>query len=206
MRQLTPTMTEAEFDNGYWYAAELREFVRGIGVAGTGRLRKDELEMAIRHFLRTGEIPDPATRRAPPRTVPRDVDVGLRPDLPVVRYTSDRKTNEFIEREARRIDPGFSRKSGTRYLLNRWREEQMALGRPITYGDLVRQAIALNEAKQGPLRLEHGRYLNFVSDYLAANAGASRQQAVAAWHELKTMDVPKTYQAWAARRDGGAAG
>jgi hypothetical protein len=192
---LTETMTETEFDNGYWYVAELKEFARRIGMAGAGRLRKDELEKAIRQFIRTGQVPSPA-RRGAPRTAPRDVDLGLRPDLPVVRYTSDRETNEFIEREARKIDPGFTRKSGTRYLLNRWREEQVALGRPITYADLVRQALTLNEAKQGPLRLEHGRYINFISDFLAANGKASRQQAVEAWQELKTMDVPKTYQAW----------
>jgi hypothetical protein len=70
------------------------------------------------------------------------------------------------------------------------------MGRPITYADLVRQALTLNEAKQGPLRLEHGRYINFISDFLAANGQASRQQAIEAWHELKAMDVPKTYQAW----------
>ena len=192
-------MTEAEFDNGYWYVAELKEFARRIGMAGAGRLRKDELEKAIRQFIRTGQVPSPARRRTL-RTAPRDADVGLRPDLPVVRYTSDRETNEFIEREARKIDPGFTRKSGTRYLLNRWREEQVALGRPITYADLVRQALILNEVKQGPLRLEHGRYLNFISDFLAANGKTSRQQAIEAWHELKTMDVPKTYQAWVQAR------
>ena len=65
----------------------------------------------------------------------------------------------FIEREAAKIQPGFKRASGTRYLLNRWREEQIAAGCRITYRDLVLQAIALNESKRGPLRIEHGRYI-----------------------------------------------
>jgi len=28
---LSPTMTETQFDNGYWYAAELRAFAKEIG-------------------------------------------------------------------------------------------------------------------------------------------------------------------------------
>jgi hypothetical protein len=81
--------------------------------------------------------------------------------------------------------------------LNRWREQQIAAGRPITYRDLVRQAIALNKSKSGPLRVESGRYINFISDFMADNKGASHGAAVKAWHEVKAMNVPKTYVAWA---------
>jgi len=148
---LSKTMTETEFDNGYWYATEVRDFV----------------------------------------------DEGLRPDLVVRHYTSNQETKDFIRREARKTDPSFTPKPGTRYLLNRWREEQLASGRQITYGDLVQQAIVLNQTKQGPLRIEHARYINFISDFLAAAPGATREQAIAAWHALKEMDAPKTYEAWA---------
>ena len=106
------------------------------------------------------------------------VDRGLRLDLPVAHYTSNKETKTFIEREAAKIRPGFKRASGTRYLLNRWREEQIAAGRRITYRDLVLQAIALNRAKHGPLRIEHARYINFVSDYMADNNDASHHDAV----------------------------
>jgi hypothetical protein len=58
------------------------------------------------------------------------------------------------------------------------------------------QAIALNESKRGPLRVEHGRYMNFISDYMAENKAASHDDAVRAWHEIKAMDAPKTYAAW----------
>jgi hypothetical protein len=125
------------------------------------------------------------------------VDRGLRVDLPVVHYMSNNETKLFIEREAAKIQPGFKRASRTRYLLNRWREEQIAAGRRITYRDLVIQVIALNESKCGPLRVEHGRYVNFISDYVADNKGASHDDAVRAWHEVKAMDAPKTYAAWA---------
>jgi hypothetical protein len=81
-------------------------------------------------------------------------------------------------------------------LLNRWREEQLASGKLITYRDLVKQAIALNKAKNGPLRIEHARYINFISDFMAANKKAPREEAVKVWKELKAMDAPKTYESW----------
>jgi hypothetical protein len=188
-------MTETEFDNGYWYAEDLKKFAEEIGVPSASRLRKDELERAVKHFLRTGEARNFANR-AMTKSGPRDIDLGLRLDLPVVHYTSNRQTKDFIEREAAKLVPGFKRKSGTRYLLNRWREKQLSQGRRITYGDLVRHAIELNTTKDGPLRAEHGRYINFISDFMKANPQAPMSKAVAAWHALKKMDVPKTYQAW----------
>jgi hypothetical protein len=140
--------------------------------------------------------------RAVGKSGTRDVDVGLTPDLPVRHYTSNKETKDFLRREARKIDPAFTPRPGTRYLLNRWREEQLASGREITDADLARQAIALNKAKRGPLRIEHARYINFISDFMAANREATRAQAVAAWHAVKEMDAPKTYESWANRPRG----
>jgi hypothetical protein len=117
----------------------------------------------------------------------------------VVHYTSNKETKEFIEREAAKLEPGFKRSSGTRYLLNRWREEQISRGKRITYGDLVKR-IELNKTKHGPLRIEHGCYINFVCDFMAANKQASLEEAVKAWQELKAMDAPKTYESWNARK------
>src|SRR5258708_24213638 len=55
-KQLSRSMSLTEFDNGYWYAAELKEFAKEIGIAHAGSLRKDELELAIKLFLKTGTI------------------------------------------------------------------------------------------------------------------------------------------------------
>jgi hypothetical protein len=191
-------MTETQFDNGYWYATELKVFAKRIGLPSASRLRKDELEKAIRHFIRNREVKT-FVKRGLTKTGVKDVDKGLSLDLPVVNYTSNRETKDFIEREAAKREPGFRRKPGTRYLLNRWREEQLSAGKRITYGHLVRQALVLNRTKKGPLRLEHGRYMNFMSDFMAQNPGRSHRDAVRAWEEVKRMDAPKTYEAWAAR-------
>lgn len=195
-RKLSAAMTLRAFDNGYWYAAELRAFAVKLRIPLASKLRKDQLEAAIKDllFAKGSKL---AAISVTPKPGPRDVDRGLRAGLPVVHYTSNKETKLFIEREAAKIQPGFKRASGTRYLLNRWREEQIAAGRRITYRDLAIQAIALNRSKRGPLRAEHGRYINFISDYMADNQGASHDDAVRAWHEVKAMDAPKTYAAWA---------
>jgi hypothetical protein len=52
------------------------------------------------------------------------------------------------------------------------------------------------QAKDGPLRVEHARHINFISDFMKANKQATRGEAVAAWNALKKLDTPKTYQAW----------
>jgi SAP domain-containing new25 len=196
---LNETMTEKEFDNGYWYATELKAFAMRLGIPSANRLRKDELEQALKHFIRTGESRN-LVKRGLSKSGTRDVDKGLRLDLPVVHYTSNKETKDFLVREAARLVPGFRRASGTRYLLNRWREVQISRGRRITYGDLVKQAIELNRTKQGPLRAEHGRYINFVSDFMAANRKAAHADARKAWKEIKAMDAPKTYEAWVRTR------
>lgn len=193
---LKTTMTEEEFENGYWYATELQEFARRVGIPSAKRLRKDELENALKHFFRSGERKN-LVRRGLSKSGVRDLDRGLRLDLPVVHYTSNKETKDFIVLEAAKIEPGFKRASGTRYLLNRWREEQVSSGRRITYGDLVKQAIRLNKTKRGPLRMAHGRYINFISDFMAAHSDASHAAAVRAWKAIKALDAPKTYEAWA---------
>src|SRR2546423_12763029 len=103
--KLSTSMTLADFDNGYWYATELAKFAEAIGIPSAAKLRKDELEKAIKHYLRTGEIQNP-TRRSLSTSGVKDVELGLRLDLPVVRYTNDKETKDFLEREAHRLVPG----------------------------------------------------------------------------------------------------
>ena len=192
-------MTLAEFDNGYWYATELKEFAEKIGIPSATRLRKDELEKAIKLFLETGKIKSP-TKRSLSTSGTKDVERGLSLDLPVVVYTNDKETKAFLEREAQRLAPGLKRKSGVRYRLNRWREKQLIKSVKLTYGDLVIEYIRLNQTKEPFAQIPHGRYINFISDFLAAEKVATREQAIRAWEKLKTMDVPKNYRSWVKSR------
>jgi hypothetical protein len=194
-------MTERQFDHGYWYANELKSFARKLGIRRPSAMRKDQLEASIKSYLRTGRLrAEPGPAISVRNMAKRDFELGLRADLAVTRYTSNEVTKAFILAEARKVQPDFVQKSGTRYLLNRWREEQLATGRKLTYGDLARQALALNRTKSGPLRLEHGRYINFISDFLRDDPGARHREAVRAWHQVKKSNGPKTFAAWKKHR------
>jgi len=114
-------MTLTQFDHGYWYATELKAFAETVGIPSASKLRKDELEGAIKLFLETGKIENPAGKRLS-ASGPADADRGLRLDLRVVAYMNDEETKAFLDREARKLVPGLRRKSGVRYRLNRWRE------------------------------------------------------------------------------------
>ena len=199
--KLSTVMTLTQFDNGYWYATELKEFAKTIGIPSANKLRKDELEKAIKLFLETGKITSPTKRRlSTPGT--KDVERGLSLDLPVMVYTNDKETKDFLEKEAQRLAPGLRRRSGARYRLNRWREEQLVKGVTLTYGDLVEEFVRLNQTTEPFAQIPHGRYINFVSDFLAAEKGATREQAMKAWEKLKALDVPKNYHSWAKSSHG----
>jgi hypothetical protein len=191
-------MTIAEFDNGYWYATEVKKFAGSIGIPSANNLRKDELEIAIKEFLKTGKIKVP-TKRSLSKTGVRDLDKGLSLDLPVVNYTSNRETKDFLVSEALKIVPGLKKRSGARYRLNRWREEQLTSGIGITYRDLINKYIELNQQEESFARVPSPRYVNFLSDFLTNEKGATREQGIKAWKELKEMDIPKTYEAWKKR-------
>ena len=57
--RLSASMTLTQFDHGYWYATELKQFATDLGIPSVAKLRKDELEHAIRQFLRSGRIGPP---------------------------------------------------------------------------------------------------------------------------------------------------
>ena len=92
-------MTVEQFDNGYWYALEIKAFADDIGIPAASKLRKDELEELIKHFLRTGETKGP-TRKNLSRSGVRDIERGLSLKLPVANYTSNKQTKDFIIKEA----------------------------------------------------------------------------------------------------------
>ncbi len=193
--KLSPSMTEAQFENGYWYAVELKDFAKEIGIPSVTKLRKDEIEKSITHFLRTGKIKIP-TKRDLTKTGPKDVEIGLSLKLPVINYTSNKETKKFIVNEAKKIAPNLKEKSGVRYRLNRWREEQLTAGTKITYKDLIKQYIKLNQTKESFSRIPSSRYINFLSDFSTNEAKTTKPKAVKAWKQLKKLDIPKTYKAW----------
>jgi len=195
---LSATMTLRDFENGYWYLEQLKNFAERIGIPSAKRLRKDELEKAIVAFLRTGKTRLP-TKRSLRKTGVKDVERGLSLKLRITNYTSNRETKDFIVRQARLMAPEVREKSGVWYRLNRWREERITSGKSLTYRDLIRQYIALNKMQRFE-KIPYACYINFVAEFLAAGKGATRAEAIAAWKEVKKLDVPKDYTSWVKAR------
>ena len=139
------------------------------------------------------------TNRSLRKTGVKDVERGLNLKLRIENYTSNRETKDFIVEQAHRMAPEVREKSGVWYRLNRWREEQITSGKHPTYGDLIRQYIALNRMERFE-RIPQACYINFVAEFLAAGKGVTRAEAIAAWTELKKLDVPKDYASWVKAR------
>jgi hypothetical protein len=77
----------------------------------------------------SGEVATIAESRArAANDVVRDSEAGLTMKRRIVRYTNDRVTKAFLEREATRLVPDLRLRRGARYRLNRWREERIAHG------------------------------------------------------------------------------
>src|SRR4029078_7168027 len=182
--KLSKSMSLTQFKNGYWYATELKIFGEALGIPSAKKLRKDELGKAITQFLKAGKIQAP-TKRNLSRAGVKDVDLGLSLQLPIVNYTSNKATKTFIEQEARKLVPHLKRKSGARYRLNRWREEQLTRGISITYEDLVKRYIKVNQTEGRFDQSPSCGYINFLSDFLSVEKNATRAQALEAWRELK---------------------
>src|SRR5207237_1976904 len=93
--KLSASMTLSQFDNGYWYATELKTFAETIRLPSASKLRKDELEKAIRLFLKTGEIKNPAKRKLSMSGI-KDVQRGVRVVLTVVVYHIEKERQVYL--------------------------------------------------------------------------------------------------------------
>lgn len=193
--ELHKNMTISQFNNGYWYAVQLKKFAKEIGIENSSRLRKDELEKLIKIYLQTGKITQ-AKRKVIPLTAQKDSDIGLSSNLKINCFTNNDVTWKFLHDEARKIDTDFSLQSGTKYRLNRWRDDQLIQGNAITYGDLAQAFVHINNSKKTRKRIEGTYYMYFLDDYLKNEPNATHAEAIEAWHALKTMNIPKTYKDW----------
>ena len=196
---LSLQLSAQTFTEHYWYAGELKQFAKSLGIAGASSLRKDELEKHILARLdkvadaSPPPLPQPRKKHSPSQ---RD---DLHPDNRVRHYVSNRVTKDFILREAHRRCPDLPKKSGVWYWINRWREEQTSEERDFSYGDLIDEFVRLSTQEGRLPQIPSARFNNFISDFIAAGEG-SREEACAAWEDLKRENAPKTYSAWTALR------
>ena len=190
-------MSVEEFDDGYFYATELKAFARQLGIP-VGRRRKLELEALIRDFLRTGVVPVPTPEPRRRSGAGRD---RLAAGTVVRNYVDDRTTKDFLRGLVHARAPSLKDRSGQWYWLNDWRRGQIQAGRRITYADLGNRLLELMRTQGRLPRIPAARFNNFMTDFRAdpANRGKSRADAVAAWEHVKSVPGPKTYAAYVTR-------
>lgn len=191
MSALHRGMSVEEFDNGYFYAADLKAFARKVGIP-VGNFRKIELEDLIRQFLRTGMVPD--RKPVMPRKTGQARD-KLKSDTVVANYVDDRKTKTFLLELVHTEAPGLDRKSGQWYWLNDWRRKKQEARARFTYGDLAGHLRELMQTEGRLPQIPSARMNNFITDFRAdpANAGIPRKDVLEAWNWLKAQPGPKTY-------------
>ena len=189
-------MSVEEFEDGYFYATELKAFARKLGIP-VGRRHKLELAALIIEFLRTGIIPSP--KPEPDRRSGKSRD-RLAPETIVRDYVDDRRTKDFLRDLVHVRVPRLKDKSGQWCRLNEWRRSQLRAGQRITYTDLSNRLLELMRWEGSFPRIPAGRFNNFVTDFWAdpGNKGKTRAEAIAAWEYIKSIPGPKTYQANAA--------
>jgi hypothetical protein len=61
----------------------------------------------------------------------------------------------------------------------------------------VKEYARLNRPETTYRRVPSGRYINFLSDFMAANPGATMAAAIRAWKTVKSMNAPKNYRTFA---------
>ena len=196
MAKLHADMSVEEFDDNYFYAAELKTFARQFGIV-VGRRRKLELEALIREFLRTGTV---APARSEPDRRSGESRDRLAAETIVRAYVDDRRTKVFLRDLVHARVPALRDKSGQWYWLNEWRRTRLRANQRITYADLGDRLLELMRSEGRLPRIPAARFNNFVTDFWTdpANKGKTRADALAAWERIKSVPGPKTYEAYAA--------
>ncbi|WP_339725469.1 hypothetical protein [uncultured Paraglaciecola sp.] len=190
-KRLHKVKTVAEFESEYWYALELKQFARDIGIPNNSKLRKDQLEKIIKNYIQTGDVAINIKTITPKKESSDKLSLAEC----VQHYVSNKRTKSFILSESLKLCPELPKKSGVWYWTNRWREEQLEKRIKITYLDLVQHFVKLSTQDGRLPQIPSARFNNFITDFLSANEG-SREEAKSAWEQLKSLKIPKTYEAW----------
>ena len=184
-------MTITEFENKYWYMSELKVFAKSLKMPFDSRTRKDQLEDMIIQFLEIGTV----NQKNRFRSKSRDRDI-LNNSSYVENFSNKKETWAFIHSEMDKRIPGLKPKSGAKYWLNRWIENKLSHGEKITYDDVICEYIRLNQTEGRLPQIPSCKFNNFISDYLANEKNATREDALDAWNKLKDMKAKKDYITW----------
>ena len=186
--RLTSKTSAEVFKNFYWLKKELTEFCTKNGLSTAGM--KPEIANRIYVFLKTGQKLKPKSVEI---TNILDSDKPITPQTLVVNYKNDPATREFFIKHI-----GAHFKFSAR--INIFRNEQLAAGKKLTYGDLIKHWLKEHEQRKNksiklPI-MASCEYNQFTRDFYTAEPNAERKTVIAAWKKIRSVAGKHTYANW----------
>lgn len=162
---LNDTLPSGEFRRHYWLKSELQDFCRAHNLSAAGS--KLEISDRIAHFLATGERQTPTSTRPRGDAMPTEL---TRATLITPGFRCSQALRAFSEREI-----------GSHFHFDGVMRNFIRQGA----GQTLQAAIEVwQQAQQSPRPAEIApqfEYNRHTREFFAANPGASREQAIAAW-------------------------
>lgn len=171
-----------QFREYYWLKSELQLFCRSIGMSASGS--KEEISTRIGHFLETGIMLKPS-RTARPKAV-QPVTLSLDTIIP-----EGHRCSQHVRTFFQSVIPNFHFST---FIQNYFREN---IGK--TYRDAVQAWHEEEKRKKDPsyerVISPQFEYNRFIRDYFndPHNTGHSRNDAIAAWNEVKSKPGSNRY-------------
>lgn len=181
--KLTKDIRVEVFKNYYWLKEELQSFCRENGISATGS--KIEISDRIETFLQTGEIKKPIRKS---KGTPKVPETELSLDTVI---TEDHRCSQHVRAFFKSVIPNFHFST---YIQNYFKTN---VGK--TYQDVINAWHEEEARKRDPSYKKkiapQFEYNQFIRDFFAdhKNKGRSRDDAIAAWNEIKKLPGSNKY-------------
>ena len=185
---LTPKTSAEIFKNFYWLKKELTDFCVTHGLSTAGM--KLEVTNRIYAFLKTGKRLKPEFAKI---SNDLDSDKAITPQTLVINYKNDPATREFFIKHI-----GSHFKFSAR--VNIFRNEQLAAGKKLTYGDLIKCWLKEHEQRKDksiklPI-MASCEDNQFTRDFYTAKPNTDRKTVIFAWKQIRSVAGKHTYANW----------
>ena len=181
---LTKEISIQDFKDYYWLKEELQSFCREHGMSAAGS--KVEISDRVETFLRTGEIKKPS--RKPKVNKKPEVEAILSIDTVI---TENHRCSQNVRAFLKTVIPKFHFST---YIQDYFKSN---IGK--TYQDVVDAWYEEEKRKKDPANKKdiapQFEYNQFIRDFFAdpKNQGKSRDEAIAAWKEIKRLPGSNKY-------------
>jgi LmbE family N-acetylglucosaminyl deacetylase len=181
---LTKEISIKDFKDYYWLKEELQSFCREHGMSATGS--KVEISDRVETYLRTGEIKKPS-RRPKVNKKPKDEAI-LSLDTVI---TENHRCSQNVRAFFKTVIPKFHFST---YIQDYFKNN---IGK--TYRDVVDAWYEEEKRKKDPTYKKNiapqFEYNQFIRDFFSdpKNQGKSRDEAIAAWKEIKRLPGSNKY-------------